>query len=83
MTNEAPAAAAWDDAELGRELVSLDRLLGDTRVRFRKGTTKPGSAEKLIQLDLEIRGALVTPRSAALQAEVRSLLGRLHTLDPH
>ena len=41
-----------------RELASLRELLGDTRVRFRQGLTLFASAEKLIEVDLEIRSAL-------------------------
>jgi len=70
-------------ADLKRELLSLDELLGDTRVRFRHGQTQFASAQKLIDVDLEIRNALARPLSAELQLDVRRLLARLRALDPH
>src|SRR5205085_11028537 len=69
--------------DLKRELLLLDELLGDTRVRFRQGKTHFASAQDLIDVDLEIRTALARPLSAELQLEVQRLLARLRALDPH
>jgi len=77
------APAQLDEAELKRELGSLDELLGDTRVRFRQGKTQFASLQKLIDVDMDIRNALARPLSAELQLDVRRLIARLHTLDPH
>jgi hypothetical protein len=71
------------ETDLNGELVVLERLLGDTRVRFRHGQTKFGSAQHLIDVDLEIRDLLTRPASAELQSEVRRLTARLRALDPH
>jgi hypothetical protein len=71
------------ETDLKRELLLLDELLGDTRVRFRKGETQFASSQKLIDVDLEIRNALARPLSAELQLDVRRLLARLRALDPH
>ena len=70
-------------ADLKRELLQLDELLGDTRVRFRHGQTQFASSQKLIDVDLEIRNARARPLSAELQLDVRRLLARLRALDPH
>ena len=70
-------------ADLKAELLQLDELLGDTRVRFRHGQTQFASAQKLIDVDLEIRNALARPASAELQLDVHRLLARLRALDPH
>ena len=72
-----------EEADLKRDLLLLDELLGDTRVRFRRGKTDFASLQNLIDIDLEIRNALAQPPSAELQVEVRSLLARLRALDPH
>ena len=71
------------EADLKRELLQLDELLGDTRVRFRHGQTQFASSQKLIDVDLEIRNARARPLSAELQLNVRRLLARLRALDPH
>ena len=71
------------EADLKSEIASLDQLLGDTRVRFRRGETGFASSQKLIDLDLEIRNALQRPLSPDLQLEVRRLTARLRALDPH
>ena len=71
------------EADLKRELLQLDELLGDTRVRFRHGQTQFASSQKLIDVDLEIRKARARPLSAELQLDVRRLLARLRALDPH
>jgi len=71
------------EADLKRELLQLDELLGDTRVRFRHGQTRFASSQKLIDVDLEIRNARARPLSAELQLDVRRLLARLRALDPH
>ncbi|TMB35385.1 MAG: hypothetical protein E6J58_16340 [Deltaproteobacteria bacterium] len=71
------------EADLKRELLQLDELLGDTRVRFRHGQTQFASSQKLIDVDLEIRSARARPLSAELQLDVRRLLARLRALDPH
>ncbi|TMA40056.1 MAG: hypothetical protein E6J82_15800 [Deltaproteobacteria bacterium] len=71
------------EADLKRELLQLDELLGDTRVRFRHGQTQFASSQKLIDVDLEIRNARARPLSAELQLDVRRLLARLRALDPH
>lgn len=71
------------EADLKRELLLLDKLLGDTRVRFRHRDTQFASSQKLIDVDLEIRNALARPLSAELQLDVSRLLARLRALDPH
>ena len=71
------------EADPKRELLQLDELLGDTRVRFRHGQTQFASSQKLIDVDLEIRNARARPLSAELQLDVRRLLARLRALDPH
>jgi len=71
------------DADLKSDLLLLDRLLGDTRVRFRQRKTKFASSEQLIDVDREIRAALKRPLSAELQLDVRRLTARLRALDPH
>jgi hypothetical protein len=76
-------ATQVQEADLKRELLLLDELLGDTRVRFRQGKTQFASLQKLIDVDLEIRNALARPLSAKLQLDVRRLLVRLRALDPH
>jgi hypothetical protein len=70
------------EADLKSEVASLDQLLGDTRVRFRRGDNGFASSQKLIDLDLEIRNALRRPLSPDLQLEVRRLTARLRALDP-
>jgi len=77
------APTQLQEAELKRELLLLDKLLGDTRVRFRHGETQLAASQKLIDVDLEIRNALARPLSAELQLDVRRLLARLRALDPH
>jgi hypothetical protein len=76
-------ATQVQEADLKRELLLLDELLGDTRVRFRQGKTQSASLQKLIDVDLEIRNALARPLSTELQLDVRRLLARLRALDPH
>jgi hypothetical protein len=76
-------ATQVQEADLKRERLLLDELLGDTRVRFRQGKTQFASLQKLIDVDLEIRNALARPLSAELQLDVRRLLARLRALDPH
>ena len=71
------------EGDLKSELLMLDRLLGDTRVRYRQRKTKFASSEQLIDVDLEIRDALKRPLSPELQLEVRRLMARLSALDPH
>jgi len=71
------------EAELRRELLALEQQLGDTRARYWHRKTAFLSAEPLIEIDREIRTALVQPLSDELQAEVRRLAERLRTLDPH
>ena len=71
------------EADLKRELLLLDELLGDARVRFRQRKTQFASSQKLIEIDLEIRNALARPLSAELQLDVRLLTARLRALDPH
>jgi hypothetical protein len=71
------------ETDLNRELVLLERLLGDTRVRFRHGQTKLAAAQHLIDVDMEIRDVLTRPASAELQSDVRRLAARLRKLDPH
>ena len=70
------------EADLKREVAALTALLGDTRVRFHHRLTKAASLQKLIDVDLEIRGAVARPLSAELQLEVRGLMARLRALDP-
>jgi len=76
-------ATAVEEVDLKRELLQLETLLGDTRLRHRQGKTKFASLDKLIDLDLEIRETLAQPLSAELQLDVRRLLARLRALDPH
>jgi hypothetical protein len=68
--------------DLKQELAALNTLLGDTRVRYRFHKTPFASAEALIQVDEEVRQALVSPPSPELEAEVLRLTARLHALDP-
>jgi hypothetical protein len=75
--------AELGEGDLKREVASLDELLGETRVRFRNRQTPFASAQKLIEVDQEIRDALKRPLSPELQVEVRRLLSRLRLLDPH
>jgi hypothetical protein len=77
------APTELQEADLKRELLQLDQLLGETRVRFRHGQTRFASVQKLIDVDLEIRNALARPPSAELQLDVRRLMARLRELDPH
>ena len=76
-------APLLQEADLKRELLRLDDMLGDTRVRYRQRQTQFASSQKLIDLDLEIRNALARPLSAELDLEVRYLMERLRSLDPH
>ena len=71
------------EADLKSDLLLLDRLLGDTRVRYRQRKTKFASSEQLIDVDLEICDALKRPLSPQLQLDVRRLTARLRALDPH
>jgi len=75
--------AQFDEAVLRSEASSLETLLGDTRVRYRHRKTPFLASEKLIELDLQIRDALVLAPSAAAQVEIRRLSARLQALDPH
>lgn len=75
-------AAAQPDADLKAEMATLATLLGDTRVRYRHGQTPFTAAQKLIDLDAEIRGALAQPLSPELRVEVRRLIARLRAVDP-
>ncbi|TMA89522.1 MAG: hypothetical protein E6J63_10870 [Deltaproteobacteria bacterium] len=77
------APAQLDHADLKQELLLLNQLLGETRVRFRHGKTQFASARKLIDIDAEIRNALARPLSTELQLDVRRLMARLRALDPH
>jgi hypothetical protein len=77
------AEAAAGDAELTSAMHALGELLGDTRARFHKRLTPFTSSERLIALDGEIREALASAHSPALQIEVRRLTGQLRALDPH
>ncbi len=77
------APTQLDDADLKQELLLLNQLLGETRVRFRHGKTQFASARKLIDIDAEIRNALARPLSTELQLDVRRLMARLRALDPH
>lgn len=64
------------------ELAALNKLLGDTRVRYRFHKTPFASSEKLIEVDEEIRAALASPESPELETEVIRLTAKLHALDP-
>jgi hypothetical protein len=70
------------EVDLERELLLLDELLAETRRRFRQRKTQFASAQKLIDVDLEIRTALASPRSPELLLDVRRLTARLRALDP-
>ena len=74
--------ADFVEADLKREVASLTALLGDTRVRYHHRQTQWASSQKLMEVDREIREAVVRPLSAELQIEVRSLMARLRALDP-
>ena len=67
---------------LKQELAALNKLLGDTRVRYRFHKTPFASSEKLIEVDEEVRAALASPPSPELEAEVLRLTARLQALDP-
>jgi len=82
VSSGAEGNGAFVEEELKRDLARLEQLLGDTRVRFRRGETPRASLEKLIDVDLEIRNALKSPLSAELQLEARRLTARLLALDP-
>jgi len=71
------------EADLKGDLLVLDRLLRDTRVRYRQRKTKFTSSEQLIDVDLEICDALKRPLSPELHLDVRRLTARLRALDPH
>lgn len=74
--------AEFVEADVRRDVAALGELLGDTRRRFYQRKTRLESADQLIQLDQEIRGALALPLSADLQLQVRDLTARLRALDP-
>jgi len=65
------------------ERLLLEKLLGETRARFRQGKTKFALAQQLMDVDLEIRDVLSRPASADLDTDVRRLTARLRALDPH
>ena len=69
-------------AGIEAELKALDQLLGDTRARYHRRETPFLSAEPLMELDREIRSLSRVP-SPELENDVRRLMARLHTLDPH
>jgi len=75
--------AQLHEGDLRNDLLLLDRLLGDTRVRYRQRKTKFASSQDLIDVDSEIRDALKRPLSLELQLDVRRLMARLRALDPH
>ena len=77
------ASPSLYETDLKRELLQLSELLGDTRVRFRHRQTPFASSQKLIDVDLDIRDALVRPLSPELQLDIRRLTARLRALDPH
>jgi hypothetical protein len=68
--------------DLKQELAALEKLLGDTRVRYRLHKTPFASAEGLIEVDQEVRDALSSAPSPALAAELLRLTALLQTLDP-
>jgi hypothetical protein len=70
------------DANPQSELRLLEQLLGDTRVRYRHNRTPFAVAERLTELDGEIRAALARPPSPELELEAHRLIGRLRALDP-
>ena len=76
-------ATEAQEEDLKRQLLLLDRMLGDTRVRYHQQRTPLSNSQDLIDLDLEIRNALARQLSPELEAEVRRLVARLRTLDPH
>jgi hypothetical protein len=71
------------EAEPKGELQLLKTLLGDARIRFRQRKTRASETQQLIDLDLEIRNELARPPDPQQQLEVRRLIARLRTLDPH
>ncbi len=75
--------AETSDGDLQSELHLLDQLLGDTRARFHRRQTPFASSERLIELDKEISAALARMPAPELKVEVRRLLDRLRSLDPH
>ncbi len=76
-------ATQAQEEDLKRELLLLGQMLGDTRVRYYQRKTQFANAQDLIDIDLEIRNALASPLSTELGVEVRRLVARLRTLDPH
>jgi hypothetical protein len=75
-------AGAFIEADAKREVAELSALLGDTRLRFHHRRTPFDSAEKLMEVDREIRRMLARPLSPELQSEVRRLTAELRALDP-
>lgn len=73
----------FSEAGLKSEMAVLSGLLGDMRMRFHQRKTPFLAADKLIDLDLQIRNALHRPLSAQLELDVRRLTTRLRALDPH
>lgn len=67
---------------LDADLEVLKTLRGDTRMRFHHRQTAIRSRDALIDLEPEIRDALLRPPSPELQAEVTRLIARLRALDP-
>jgi hypothetical protein len=76
-------ATQAQEEDLKQELLLLDQMLGDTRVRYHQRKTRFANSEDLIDIDLEIRNVLARQLSAGTQVEVRRLLARLRALDPH
>jgi hypothetical protein len=71
------------DANLQIQLRLLDQLLGETRARYHQRRTPFAAAERLIDLDREIRAALAQAASPELAIEAGRLIERLRALDPH
>jgi hypothetical protein len=71
------------DASLRIQLRLLDQLLGETRARYHQRRTPLASAERLMDLDREIRAALAQAESPELAIEAGRLIDRLRALDPH
>jgi hypothetical protein len=71
------------EAEPKVELELLKTWLGDARIRFRQRKIRVSETQRLIDLDLEVRNELARPPDPQQQLEVRRLIARLRTLDPH
>ena len=68
---------------ISRSKSQLSRRCSATLASVFATARREASTQALIDLDLEIRGALARPLSPALQLDVRRLSARLREIDPH